>query len=125
MATTVRDIIQRAYRKIGVVADDEPMTPDQAANGLSSLNAMMHGWKLFGIDIEHADLAVSQDFPLAPEFHEGAVYCLAQRIAPDNSLGFDGDMFLRALQAAFLVIPEARMPSALVCAPSSRDRWWR
>jgi len=122
--TTTRDIIERAYRKLQVVAFDEPMTADQSDNGLASLNDMMHGWALFGIDVEHSDLALGDVFPLDPKFHEGTVYSLAQRIAPDNSTGFDGDSFIRALQAAFMVIPEAEMPASLVCPPSRRDRWW-
>ena len=34
--TTARDIVERAFRKLGVVASDEPMTADQAANGIDT-----------------------------------------------------------------------------------------
>lgn len=122
--TTTRDIVERAYRKVGIVAQDEPMDADQAANGLTSLNAMMHGWELFGIDVGHTDLALADDFTLAAKFHEATVYALAQRIAPDNSMAFDGDAFIRALQAAYMVIDEAEMPSSLIFPPSRRLRFW-
>lgn len=121
--TTTRDIIERAYRKLGVVASDEAMTADQAESGLDALNAMMHGFALFGIDLEHADLALSDDFSLADRFHEASVYALAQRIAPDNMLGFDGDMFIRALQAAYMVIEDVTSPAMLVYPPSRGRRW--
>jgi hypothetical protein len=34
-------VIEDAYRKIGVVAEDEPMRPDQATSGLRALNRFM------------------------------------------------------------------------------------
>jgi hypothetical protein len=36
--TTARDIVEAAYRKLGVVASDEPMTADQGENGINTLN---------------------------------------------------------------------------------------
>ncbi len=37
---TKRDVIERAFRFIGVVADDEAMTADQEANGSSLLESI-------------------------------------------------------------------------------------
>lgn len=121
---TVRDIVERAYRKLGVVSLDEPMDADQADAGLKSFNEMLHGWALFGIDVEHSDVALNDAFPLADRFQEGTIYTLAQRIAPEFSTGFDGDTFLRALQAAYMVIDTAEMPSSLIFPPSRRLRFW-
>lgn len=121
--TTTRDIIERAYRKLGVVAQDEPMTADQGAAGLDALNAMMHGWEAFGIDLNHVDLALGDTFSMAAKWHEGAVYQLASRLAPDMSVGApDSMVFLRMLQAGYLVVNEVEMPYSLVYAPS-RLRW--
>lgn len=117
--TTTRDIIERAYRKLGIVASDEPMTAEQAQNGLMALNMMMHGLALQGVDLEHADLALTDDFSMAAKFEEGATYLLAQRIAPDNSIAFDADGFLRLLQTAYLSIDAVTFDSGLVY-PSSR-----
>lgn len=117
---TVRDILTRAYRKIGVVAEDEEMSGDQAANALAALNSMMHGWELEGVDIGHTDLAVADEFPLAAKFHEGTVYLLADRLAPDNKQAApDPDRFLRLLQAAYMQVEEVEMPGAFF-----RPRWW-
>ena len=124
MATTTRDIVERAFRKIGVVATDEPMTADQAAVGLDALNMMMHGWKAQGVDISHADLALADIFTLLPEFHEGAVYQLGQRLAPDfSAAGVDGDAFLRMLQARYFTVPDSTIPLPLL-RTSSQRRWW-
>lgn len=113
--TTARDIVERAYRKLGVVASDEPMTADQASNGLDALNMMMHGWLLDGIDVGHTDLILSDVFTLQPEFHESCVYLLAEKLSPDYTApaNFDPRRFKQRLSAAYLIIPDAKLDSAL------------
>ena len=117
---TMQDIVRRAYRKIGVVAEDEPMTADQGASGMEALNMMIHQWKLRGIAITYSDLTLADTFPLLPQFEEGTVYLLADRLAPDNGkqVGFDADDFFRAIQASYLVIEAAAMPLALTLTSS-------
>lgn len=118
---TCRDIVTSACRKIGVVAQDEPLTADMAAATLSSLNDMLWAWKLASVDIGMAsDLTLDDAFPLAPEFREGMVYMLAARIAPDNSAAasFDADDFFRKIQAAYVVIDPVTFPDAMF-----RRRW--
>ncbi len=118
---TVRDIVQRAYRKIGVVARDEPMTADQADAGGDALNMMMHGWKLDGVDIAHVDVVLSDEFPMEPMFQEGCVYMLAARLAPDFSVAsFNTTEFMQRLSAYYLIIDDVEMPLALTRAPSQR-----
>jgi P22 tail accessory factor len=105
---TARDIVERAYRKIGVVATDEAMTADQASVGVDDLNMMMHGLVLDGIDTGWADLQSADEFTMEPEFHEGLVYMLASRLAPDFAVpGFSDTTFKRRLAAAYLIIPDA------------------
>lgn len=120
--TTTLDIINRAFRKIGIKAEDEALTADQVAHGLETLNMMLHGWELWGIDINHVDLATGSTFPFLPKFEEGTVYLLAERLFPDYSVPatFSADDFLRRIQAAYMVIPEAVMPRALLTTPSQR-----
>jgi hypothetical protein len=120
---TVRDIVQRAYRKIGVVASDEAMTADQAEAGGEALNMMMAAWELAGVNVAHNNLTLSDLFPLQPKFEEGTVYMLASRLAPDFSQpSFDDSQWMQKLQAAYLFIDAVRMPSALRTTPSQR---WR
>ena len=122
---TMRDIVERAYRKIGIVASDEAMTADQAQNGLDAANMMMHGWLLDGIDIAHVDLELSDTFPLTPEFQEGTVYLLANRIAPDFARNpVEERRFRNRLSSAYSIVPTVAAPYALRSTPSQK-RWRR
>lgn len=118
MATT-RDIVTRAFRKVGIIAFDEDMTAEEAALGIAALNDMMHAMELEGINLAHSDLDLSDPFPLESRFHEGIVYMLARRVSPDfNRPGIDDDRFRRMLQAAFAIVPEVASPTALRYTPS-------
>jgi len=120
---TVRDIIERAYRKISVVAEDEPMTADQAETALDALNMMMHGWELVGVNVLHADLALTDTFPLQDKFQEGTVYLLSRRLADSNATAApETDEFLRQLQAAYMLVDEAEMPYSMIYSPSRGGR---
>ncbi len=122
---TMRDIVERAYRKIGVVATDEAMTADQASTGLDALNMMMHGWLLDGIDVAHVDMQLADTFALQPEFQEGTVYLLANRLAPDFTRpAVEERRFRNRLASAYSIVPDAIIPSALLNTPSQR-RWRR
>lgn len=123
--TTTRDIIERAHRKIGVVASDEPMTADQAQNGLDALNMMMHSWSLTVPTWAHTDTTLTATFPMPATFHEGAVYQLAARIAPDFMVqGFDPDQWFRAFQNYYRAVPVVAMPRTILNTSSQR-RWVR
>jgi hypothetical protein len=118
----MQTIVERAFRKNGVKAEDEALTADQLAHGVDMLNTMLHGWELWSIDINHVDLTAASVFPLLPRFEEGTVYMLAERMFPDYSVppSFSADDFLRRIQAAYMVIEEAPMPRALLRTPSQR-----
>lgn len=121
--TTCRDLVERAYRKIGVVASDEAMTADQAAVGIDALNAMMHGLVLEGIDTGHSDQLLAEQFSLDVRFDEGITYMLASRLAPDFARpGFDDRRFRQGLAAAFLIVPDAQIDGVLRRTPLQR---WR
>lgn len=48
---TTQDLIGDALRKIGVVAEDEPMTADQAASGLRAWNRLLKSWQNRGYNL--------------------------------------------------------------------------
>ena len=125
--TTTRALIERAYRKIGVVAVDEPMTADQGQTGLVAINSMMHGWELQGITIGHSDLLLAGEFSMADRFQEAVVYCLAAKLAPDNGVAppMEADMMFRQVQTHYIGIPELTLPLSLTRPPSRgyRGRW--
>lgn len=122
---TCRDIVERAFRKIGVVASDEAMTADQAQIGMDALNMMMAAFELDGIDVAWSEAELSDQYAMEPKFHEGAVYMLASRLAPDFSApGFDVSRFKAALSAAYLIVPDVAIDRALL--RNSRNRYgWR
>jgi len=116
---TARDIVERAYRKIALKAEDEAITGDMLEHGIETLNSMIFGWELFGVDTEHTALAATDTLPLAARFEEGTVYQLASRLSPDFLVPApDADMFFRALQAAYMVIEESTINSAIIRVPS-------
>lgn len=121
--TTCRDIVEDAFRTIGVVADDEPMTASQAENGIVALNRMMHAWLLDGIDVGHQDLELADTFTLEPQFEEGTVYLLAERLAPKYSapVEFSPSEFKRRLSAAYLIVPTSKFDRTLY----RRRGYWR
>jgi hypothetical protein len=105
---TVNDIVTRAYRKIGVVAIDEAMTADQAEIGQDALNMMMNALVLDGIDVAWSDAVLADQFAMEPAFHEGLVYMLASRLAPDFSVpAFNESAFKRRIAAAYVIVPDA------------------
>lgn len=122
--TDVSKVVARAFRKNGMSGVGDTLTADEIAEGVDTLNAMMHGWKLRGVDIIHTDVSATDTFPLANEYLEGAIYLLAARLSPDYSIppSFDADDWFRTFQAAYSTLPEADMPAALYQMPSQNDR---
>jgi hypothetical protein len=120
--TTVLDVITRAHRKLGISGQGEALSAEMAAEGLDALNDLMEAWNLHGINRTHTTLALADPFPMAPKFVEGTVYLLAQRLGPNYEVPptFDPRPFFRALQAAFAVVDEVTLPTALTRLPSSR-----
>jgi len=123
--TTTLDIINGAFRKLAIKADDEALTADQVAEGLTALNNMMHSWPLYGIDYTHADLGADTDFPMAAKFNQVVIYLLARKLSPDYSVaGGDDDEYMRMLRAAYLPDLTAKMPSILINTPSQIEGWY-
>lgn len=122
--TTTADIINRAFSKVGVASEDEALTAYQQAQGLDALNMMLAGWAIQGIDADLPELAVMDEFPLPPKFHEAIVYMLAGRIAPDFTVpvGFDPDDWFRTIQAHYMQINESKMPATMLRTSSQRRR---
>lgn len=100
---SARDIIQRALRRLGVVAVDEPMTADMAASGLDAFNDMIWGWKAEGIDLGQFEFELATPWSLGREYVEAAVTLLAERLAPDYGVaGPDGTAARATLAKAAL-----------------------
>jgi hypothetical protein len=124
--TTVRDIIQTAFRDIGVVAQDDAMTDDQGAAGLTKFNNMLSAWALDGIAITFTDLTLDDVFPLADKYREGVGYLVASRLSPGYSAppGFDADEFFRKIQASYMTIADASIPDPLTWKGKTLLSWF-
>ena len=121
---TMQEIVERAFRKLSVLSVDTDIDADSLAHGLLLLNDMMFGWEIFGIDIEHTTLAAGDTFPLEDKFIEGTAMQLAERLSPDYQVPApSADAFFRQLQAAYLVIAAAEIPTTLR-KTSSQRRWY-
>jgi hypothetical protein len=120
---TVRDIVDAAMRKIGVVAEDEALSADQAAHGAATLNRMIAGWELQGVIVGWRETGISEEIDLPLNLHEATVYCLAERLAPDYTRQApDAAMYFRQIQAAYLLVPDVEVPRIVRRTPSQR-RW--
>ena len=122
--TQVRTLVTRAYRKLEISGSGEALDGDNIEEGVTAFNGMLHEWKLHGIDLTYTSLAAGDTFPLGPEYEDGVVHLLAERISPDYSTppNFDADKFFRAIQAAYLVIAENTFPSGIMKFPSAASR---
>lgn len=116
MATAL-DIVTGALRAAGISAIDDVATADDASYGLGLLNDMMQAWTLDGMTLDpvFTDMALTDTFPLADAFREGVKYMLAARLNPAYSQpqSFDSDGFFRKIQAAYTVIPDSAIDTAL------------
>lgn len=83
MSQTALDTVTRAMRMLGVVIIGNAISATEGANGLTALNAMMHGWKGQGVDIGHIDLALTDNIDLADQFLNGCTALLAIELSSE------------------------------------------
>lgn len=121
---TARDLIQAAMRKIGVVAEDEALTADQAAHCIGVLNRMIAGWELQGVNVGWRETGISEDVDLPLNIHEAVTYCLAERLGPDYGRPApDATLYFRQVAADYLIIPDGQIDRALRITPSQYRRF--
>lgn len=137
MATAL-DVIRRAMRVIGALAEGEVPTAEQAADGLVSLQAMIGEWETRGVrlgGVVDMTLATVTEIPvpvthfnalafnlavvLAPEYGRGDVL---QSVIPQAERSFD------ALRGQYADVPVCGVDAALVdqyaILNNSLDGWW-
>lgn len=139
MASVIQ-IVERARRRLGVQAAEEPVTAQEAVEGREALNDMLQGWKLdrliagaptLGANTDLVTVETSGSGTLSDEANEAIVTCLAVRLAdnygmqPSPALVSLCNQGKAALQRAGLAIDDlaARQDIALLTMPSQR-RWW-
>jgi len=120
----VSDMIRRAYRRVGVVAADEPMTAEQLAEGLAEFNAVVRSWESYGLRISAQELREDDQFPLSDAYEDYAITILAARLAEAHALpGPDPREALDRILAMSIRNEAAEMPLALRRIDPVARRW--
>lgn len=88
MTETCQQIIKSALRICRVVRNTEEPNAQQAADGIVTLNNMMHALKQQNADTGWTDRAIADDWPLQPETVEPCKYMLAARFASEYGKPF-------------------------------------
>lgn len=126
MPVTAADIVDRAFRRLGIRAEDEGLSADQAAHGLAVLNSMMAGLRLNGINYTHAEMQTGDLFPLNDEFVGPVITLLAFDLAPDYSVpaNADRDGALRLLQMNMPIPIEPLRSDPFLLRRSPSNGWY-
>ncbi len=84
MATrTARNVIEDAFHRIGFISEDEGITAEQAARGLSVLNDMMNGFEAEGIQYTHTDLGLDDTVNVPDFLVRSTMWMLADDLASE------------------------------------------
>lgn len=111
MATAL-DTITRAMRMIEATGSGETPTSEEADDGLTILNDMLHGWAKQGVDFGHISLALPDTHKTHDSYLEGIRYNLAVRLATEYGkpippyIAVQADKMFSAFQAHTLEFPD-------------------
>lgn len=117
--------IKRALRKLGVIASGESPSHDEAADGLTCLNAMLHRWKIEGVDLNHISVTLTQTLPYPPSHDDPIVSNLAIEYASEFGIPIKPELAViagrgfTALQNHYANPREAVFDDALYSAPEN------
>lgn len=133
---TAHDIITRAFRALGVLAQGETASAQEANDALVSLNAMVAGWKRRSVDLDIAPFALTTVFTLpalAPiteaEAEEALVWNLAARLAPEygksaQDVRAEAARAFAFLQAIYQEVPESECEPMWTFVRTRLGAWW-
>ena len=116
--TTARDVIKEALEDNDEVPLGQDPTAVQSSHGMKRLNQLLHGLKGEGADVGYADIELSDDVPLAPEYIRPLVKVMAfELVSPSRTapatLFREAEAAKRTLQAAFVEVPLLKMDRGL------------
>jgi hypothetical protein len=116
---TAGDIVNRAARRIGMLANEEALTSAEMTNALEAFNAMLHGFGPMGIKYVHTTLAQGDTVNVPDEQLRNVMLLFCRDLAQEYpvvlppDLGLDIERAKGELQAAYLVINPAVPDRAL------------
>ena len=124
---TMRDIVDGAAKRLGVIRSGESLDANDSADILQALNDMMGSWEGRGVNIAwSSDLALSGTFPLADKHKEGVKAMLAVRITDEFPLPVsailarDASDGWNAIQADYILPDPIAVDLGLRNMPSQR-----
>lgn len=119
-STTARNLLERSYRRLGILADEEAMTATQGSYGLTTLNDLMHGFDSEGIRYAHADLANLDAVINVPDGQiRNVMLMMCRELASEYSVPIDvtfAGEIMRAKSAlqAFYFVPITAAPELAI-----------
>lgn len=127
MTITAADLVTRAFRRLGIKAEDEALSADQAAHGLDTLNDMLAGWRSQGVNFVHSRMRPDDPFGGSDEIVAPTVSLLAAELAPDYGvpISWDADRALRVLQAALMPTVQPLTVDSALTRPLAGYGWRR
>ena len=123
--TTALDVVKGALRAIQVLDSGEEPEANEGQDALTSLNLMIHGWRNKSVNVQHVDLVLSDVIKLEPRHHEGLIYLLAIRLAPDYNQTVSAEVVVlaesawRGIQSHYIVPVDLKL-EGLSDMPSRR-----
>lgn len=106
---TALQVLNRAMRRIKVLAGEEALAAAEMVDGLVTMNGTMQGFSLRGIKYAHSDLAATDTVNMPDEQIDSLVWLIAEALAPEYGYEFTSQEAvhvvgaLRQLQAAYYV----------------------
>ena len=110
---TAGDIINRAARRIGFLANEETLTATEMANALQALNDMLFAFGPMGIRYVHTTLLQTDTLNVPDEQVRNVMLMFCKDLADDYTLALSPSLLAdilnakQELQAAYLVINPA------------------
>lgn len=116
---TAADVINRAARRVGILAREEALSSAEMIDYLVMLNDMLFGFGPKGIQYVHATLAQGTTINFPDEQVENVVLMMASKLLEEHPIPVSPDLRMamanakNELQAAYLVINPAVPDRAL------------
>lgn len=119
-SVTANDIVIAVLRRLNLISEVETPSAEQASNGLTALNEMMHGFSRRGIAYAHTDLGGTDTVNMPDDLIGDLKWLMAERLADD---GYEVTLkpqqmkaihaARRALQAAYYLQRNAPVDTAI------------
>ena len=117
--TTVRDLVYRSLRVLGVNQSGENPSATEAQDALEALNGMLNSWYSLGIDLEFESFTdLSQTVPYADDHMSAFAYNLAIELAPEYGVEVTGALGARAATYFKMLQAQYVDPDILTIDPS-------